>query len=166
MLHVGVDGSAQLRHVAAAIKAAGDKTMGREMSAGLRRAVKPLQEAIRDSADETLPKAGGYAAEFTRSMRFRTATRAGGRTAAVRLTTFSDGTKERRDIRRLEAGQLRHPVYGRSRPLRNRQRVPNPWAVTTIEAGFFQRGTDKAAAVVEKEMLTVLDGLAARIAKG
>jgi hypothetical protein len=165
-MQFSIGGSAQLRQVAGAIKAAGDKGMGKEMSAGLRRAAKPLQAAILDSAAETLPQGGGYAAEFTRSMRFRTSVRAAARQAAFRLVTFSDGTKERRDIRRLEAGQLRHPVFGRSRALRNRQRVPNPWAVTAIKPGFFERGTSKAAAAVETEMLAVLGELAARITKG
>jgi hypothetical protein len=167
MVDMRIDGSALLRQVADHIRVTGDRGLSKEMSAGLRRAAKPIQAAIRASAEETMPETGGYAAEFTKSVRFRTAVRAGGRAASFRLTTFADGKSQRRDIRALNSGKLRHPVYGRSRRLRGgTDRVPNPWSITQIKPGFWDRGTDSAAGEAEKEMITVLDGLAARLAKG
>jgi hypothetical protein len=166
MLQVGIGGSNLLHDVAAAIKTASDKGMEKEMAAGLRRATKPVQAAIVASADRTMPAAGGYRTEFSRSLRFRNTIRTGSRNALVRLTTYAEGAKERRDILRLEAGQLRHPVFGRSRQLRSRRRVPSPWAVTTITPGFWRRGTDNAADAAAAEMRGVLDDFAARIARG
>lgn len=165
-LEVTVTGQAELRRVAGQIRAAGDKGLGREMGEALRRAARPVQASIRTEY-AGLPRRGGYAAAFSRSLRFRTSLRARRRDAAFRLTTYADGTKDKRDIRRLEAGELRHPVYGRSRRIRRGRRAGtarlNPWAVTRVKGGYHERGTDGAADEAEREMVTVLDGFAARL---
>lgn len=162
-MEVRVDGAAQLRAVAKAIKATGDKGLGREMSAGLRAATRPVQTAILAEADRVLPKRGGYRDTFTASVRFRNSVRAQARQASVRLVTFGEGTSQRRDIRGLNKGDLRHPVYGRSRNTRG-GRVPNPWTVTKIRAGFWDRGTNSAADAAEREMTKVLDDFASKLA--
>lgn len=170
MLEARITGSAELRRLATSIRATGDKGLGREMSAGLRRASEPVKVSIRDSAEDTMPERGGYKAQLSRSLRFRTQLHAGVRTASFRLFTYADGTNERRDIRRLELGELRHPVFGRSRRIRVGVRAgtaqPNPWTVTKITPGFHRRGTEKAADAAEREMATVLDEFAQRLAKG
>ena len=166
MVSVRIDGSAKLRRLADGIRVEGNKGLGKEMSAGLRKVAKPVQAAIRQSADDTMPSKGGYRAAFSKSLRFRTAVRNAGRSAAFRMTTFADGQAERRDISALDAGLLRHPVYRRSRPLARGGRQPNPWAVTRIRAGFHERGTKDAAAEAERQMIPVLDDLAARLLKG
>jgi hypothetical protein len=101
-----------------------------------------------------MPRSGGYNAVFGKSLRFRVSKRLAGQTADVSLITYADGTSERRDIRALEDGRLRHPVFGRSRDGgRKGERVVNPWAVTKIRAGFHKRDTadamDKAADALE-----------------
>jgi hypothetical protein len=167
MLDARITGAAQLRQVAKAIKAAGDKGLSKELSAALRKAGgKPVQAAIRREADAVMPSRGGYQGDFGRSLRFRTTIRAAGRTASVRLVTFADGTRERRDIRALDRGLLRHPVYGRSRRLRGGARQANPWAVTRIRSGFHDRGTARAADDAEREIGVVLDAFADRLLKG
>ncbi len=166
MVSVQINGSAQLRRVADGIRATGDRGLGKEMSSGLRKVAKPVQTSIRASADETMPSGGGYQAAFAKSLRFRTDLRNARRDAFFKLTTFADGKAERRDIGSLNRGKLRHPVYGRSRPKRGGGRQPNPWAVTSIKPGFHDRGTAAAADLAEKEMSTVLDDLASRLAKG
>lgn len=162
-MDIRVTGSVRLRTVAAEIKATGDKGLGKEMTAALRRAALPVQLAIRAEAEQAMPSRGGYRELFSKSLRFRTTVRSTARTGFVQVVTFADGTKERRDIGRLNQGQLRHPVYGRSRNSR-RGRIPNPWAVTRIPADFFGRGTRNAMAAAEREMAGVLDDYAARLA--
>lgn len=167
-LEVRIEGVADLRKVAAQIRAEGNKDLSRELVAGLRDATLPVQRAIREEYED-LPTRGGYAAVFGKSLRFRTSQRAGGNSARLALTTFADGTKERRDIRRVEAGILRHPVFGRSRRIRVGNRagtaLPNPWAVTTIRGGYHRRGSEKAADEAEREMIAVAARLAARLIK-
>jgi hypothetical protein len=167
-LDVRIDGGAELKKLAAQIKASGDKGLGREMAAGLRKVARPVQASIREEY-AGLPASGGYQALFSKSLRFRTESRAASRTASFRLTTFADGTAQRRDIDALEGGRLRHPVYGRSRRLKvgpyAGNSLANPWAVTRVKGDFHKRGTDKAADSAEKEMLVVLREFSAKLIK-
>lgn len=155
-MEIRITGGAKLRAVAAEIKALGDKGLGKQMSAALRQAAKPVQAAIRTEIDDVMPSRGGYRATISKTLRFRTAVKTSTRQSAFVLTTYADGTSQRRDIVALNAGRLRHPVYGRSRTTRH-GRQPNPWSATRIRAGFFDRGTAKAAAAAEEEMGKVLD---------
>jgi hypothetical protein len=68
----------------------------------------------------------------------------------VRLTTYAKGKKERRDLPSMNAGRLRHPVFGRRSAKGKRTRGHH-------RAGFYDRGTAKAADEAEKQLLVVLD---------
>jgi hypothetical protein len=162
MLEARIDGSAALRELAGRVRAVGDAGLGRQMSAGLRRAAEDVQRSIRREYGQ-LPAAGGYAALFSRSLRFRTEARTQALRASFRVITFADGAHERRDIRAVESGRLRHPVYGRSRRLRDGGRQANPWSVTSVRGGFHRRGTDRAADAAEDEMIKVISDLADRL---
>lgn len=168
-LEVSLVGQADLRRLAEHLKGEGDKGLGREMSAALRKVAKPTQAAVEAEYESGLPKAGGYAATFTRSIKWRTTVRGGARSASFRLLLFGDGAHERRDIKALEDGRLRHPIYGRSRRIRRGirrgSRDPNPWAVTSIKGGYFGRGTDSSADKTEVEMAKVLADFAQRLIK-
>ncbi len=171
MAHVRLEGSLKLRAVAAQIQATGDKGLGREMSTALRRVVKPVSKSIKDTLVASMPERGGYRATISKSVRFRTAIRSGSRSGTIRITTTAAGEKELRDLPRLDKGELRHPVFGRSRTVRDREsgtgrrRVPNPWAVTKVTPRFFERGTENAADHAEKELEVVLDEFAQRLAQ-
>lgn len=162
-LDLRIEGSAELHRLAEQIRASGDKGLGRQMAGALRKAAEPIQREIRTEY-KGLPVKGGYAGVFSKSLRFRTQQRTATRTASYILKTYADGTKERRDIVRLEDGQLRHPVYGRSRPSRRKgERHGNPWAVTRVRGGFHKRGTDRAADEAERELSRVLDEFAHKL---
>lgn len=162
-MDIEIIGADALARLAAQIKVEAGKGVGPEMGRGLRKASAPVQRAIR-SEYRSLPASGGYAAAFSKSLRFRTALRAGARRASFTLTTFADGTKARRDIEALEGGKLRHPVFGRSRAgKRKGERSTNPWAVTAVRGSFHKRGTDGAADEAEREMAKVLADLAERL---
>jgi hypothetical protein len=160
-----IDGRARLHEVAKAIRATGDKGLGREMGKALAATTTPLREAIDAEAARVMPVGGGYQAVLSRSLRHKTSQRTGSRSATIRLITYADGTGERRDVEALEKGVLRHPVFGRSRNTRA-GRVPNPWAITKIRSGFHQRGTANAGDEAQKRLLVVLDDFAARLTKG
>jgi hypothetical protein len=165
-IDVRVHGTADFRKVAARIRAEGGKDISREMATALRKATVPVQKAIREEYAD-LPSRGGYAATFSRSLKFKTSQRAGGNRAFYVLTTYADGAGQRRDIRRLEDGQLRHPIYGRSRRIKKGNRagtaIRNPWAVTAVKGGFHRRGTARAMDSAEREMIGVLEDLASRL---
>jgi hypothetical protein len=165
-----IQGRAQLRRLGEQIKATGDKGLGREMAAAIRKAAKPIEAAISREADAVMPSAGGYRATFSKSMKFRVALRIGARRASLTMHTFATGTKERRDIGALNKGTLRHPVFGRSRRIKVGPRAgtaqPNPWSVTAIRPDFFGRGTAAAGDVAEREIAKVRDEFSKRLAKG
>lgn len=163
-LDINIKGIAELRKLAAHIRATGDKGLGKEMARALEKAVEPVKTAIVESAEETMPS--GYAETLARSLRHRRTTRAAARQASVRLATFGEGKTERRDVVALNQGNLRHPVFGRSRRTRRGGRKSNPWAVTSIKSGFHDRGVRAGGPEAEKRLLVVLDDFAARIAKG
>lgn len=167
-LEARIGGASQLRQVAAQIRATGDRGLGQQMSRALAKATNPVREEIRVSAADTMPS--GYQETLTKSLRFRTSVRAAARQASVRLITTGAGKAERRDVRALEKGDLRHPVFRRSRRITRGVRAGsiqlNPWTITKIRAGFHERGTDKAADAAERELTKVLDDFASRLLKG
>ena len=155
-LDVEILGAAELKELARRITVLGDKGLGREMGQALKRAATPVEKALKDEYDG-LPKRGGYSGTFSKSARYRTALRAAGRTASFRMTVFAEGAHQRRDIDKLERGELRHPVFGRSRAGRSGRRTSNPWAVTAVQGGYFRRGSDTAGPAAQREMVKVLD---------
>ena len=162
MLEARILGAEQLRKLSAHVRATDSKGLGKEMGAGLRRAAKPIQESIRREYGK-LPARGGYVQAWSKSLRFRTSLRAPARSASFRVLTYADGTHERRDINAVEAGRLRHPVFGRGRSGRSGRRTSNPWAVTRIAGGYHKRGTDSAGDAAENEMIKVIADLSKRI---
>jgi hypothetical protein len=163
VIDVQVAGQAELRKVAAHIRAVGDKGLGREFAKALERAVEPVKKAIVASASATMPS--GYKETLTRSLKHRRTTRASAREATVRLATHGEGKQERRDLTALNLGNLRHPVFGRSRRTKL-GRVANPWSVTSIRSGFHDRAVEKAKPEAEKAVLEVLGDFADRLTKG
>lgn len=161
-LDVQIIGSAELKRLAAQIQASSDKGLGPALGRAMREAAKPVERSIR-AEYKGLPASGGYAGAFSKSLRFRTSLRTTARSGSFRLLTFADGTHERRDINRLEKGELRHPVFGRSRPGRKGERLANPWAVTRVRGDFHKRGTDNAADEAEKAMSEVVSDFADKL---
>lgn len=122
------------------------------MADALERATKPMQESIKASALATMPS--GYGPTFVASLAHRRSRRASGQRAQVILRTYADGQAQRREIRHLEAGNLRHPLYGHR---------GSAWHVTKIRAGFHKRGTDGAADAVTTEIIKVVEDFAQRL---
>jgi len=168
-MEVTILGQEKLRKLAAQIQAEGEKGLGREMANALKRVAKPVKASVEAEYASGLPKRGGYENTFSKSIKWKTALRGQARLASFRLLLFGDGAHERRDIKALESGRLRHPVYGRHRRIRRGvrrgSRDANPWAVTSIKGGYWKRGTDQAADNAEREMITVLDEFTQRLAK-
>jgi hypothetical protein len=159
-----ITGAQQLRAVAVHIRTTGDKGLGRQFGTALGKALDPVTKAIDASAEETMPS--GYAPTLTRSLKHRRSTRTDARQATVVLATYADGKKERRDLPALEAGRLKHPVFGRFRRTRRGDLKPNPWVSQRIRPGFHERGTETAGDEAEKQILAVVDDFTQRLAEG
>jgi hypothetical protein len=147
-----------LRRDLQAVNAAG---LGRDMGRRLNAVVMPLTADIRREAG-TLPAAGGYAGVMARSVRAKAKTRTNKLSALISVTIYAAGQKENRDIVRVDAGVIRHPVFGRSRKTR-RGRQANPWAVTSTRAGFVSRPIDRLEPEVSRAALGVVNDLMAKL---
>jgi hypothetical protein len=141
----------------------GRKNLAREMGTALSKAADPVKLSIRAEAEAVMPKSGGYSSLFSKSLRFRLERRNGAQQATAQLITYADGAGERRDIGSLERGRLRHPVYGRGRRLKSGSHKANPWAVTSIRAGFHKRGTAHAMDEAQKQLGKVITDYAERL---
>lgn len=159
-LEIRVSGGAKLELAAKQIKAVGNRGLGQVMRRRLEEAAKPLEIAVRAEAERVMPS--GYRATFTAALRFKKTIKASARTAEVVFRTYADGKGERRDVNRLEAGQLKHPVFGRARRTKAGL-VKNPWATTRIRAGFWTRPVDENLPKVRDALISVLDDVIAEL---
>lgn len=155
---VSTPGLLAFRRDLKAISAAGH---GKELGKRLRAAAKPLRPAIQVEAAARLPKRGGYAPLMSKSVRARTTVREDRLSALISVTIYSAGKKQRRDIVKIDAGTLRHPVFGRSRRLRRGNRagtyIRNPWSVTAVPPRFVSDPIDDVGPRVVKAGREVVD---------
>lgn len=169
-LDVRIEGGKALKDLAALMIGTGKAGLAREMSRGLSRAAEPLKASITRETLAAMPSEGGYRSLIAKSLRHRVSRRSSGHAAQLMLATYADGTSQRRDIRALNNGILRHPVYGRSRRVKVGARkgtiIPNPWAVTTVRSGFHDRGVAQAMNLVTDALGDVLEEYAERLADG
>ena len=137
-----INGADQLARLAAALKEAGAKDLQRELGKGLNRAVKPLKENIRRSAEETLPQRGGLAADI----------------AAVKLSTRRPNSKRGTGLRivgrgryslyHLDQGIVRHGAGNRTQ---------------AIPPGWWTKPTDDTAPAVRREVEAAMAEVAKKI---
>ena len=106
----------------------------REVTKALRKRIRePLpgvRKAIRRRALESLPKGGGlnvWAAKTRVSAKVSTSARGAG----VKLKGSRKSTKGKADLRRMDAGRVRHPSWGRRRP--------GDWHTQRVEPGYFTK---------------------------
>ncbi len=166
-----VVGADKFHTVARRLKgAANRKDLVKEMRKGITDAVPALRDAVRESADEHLPD--NYAAELVPSLRFRTNTAVSGSTVWVTLavTAVGQGGNARR-VGDVEDGDLRHPVFGRTRAL-SRHAVhratstANPWVNQRVKPRFVAEPMTEAAPAVRKEIEAAVDRVLNKITGG
>ena len=172
---------ADLRQVRQALKSIGDKGLGKAMGKSLTAAAKPLDPAIRSEASSVMPGSGGYRGVLVPSLRLRQRVKETRSSAEIVIRVYADGRGAKRDVRRLNMGQLRHPdrarngvdglrfrrrLWTKSRPRKRipgGQLIPNSWSTTRIRPGFVDRPFDRLAPGVAKEMHRVIDDVAKQI---
>jgi len=162
VVEVQIGGAEQIRALARQLAAA-DKGLGREMGRALTKALDPVTKAIDREAELVAPS--GYRPTLSRSLRHRRNLRSAAREASVRLITTAKGAAENRDLPAIDAGELRHPVFGRTRKTKRGPKA-NPWSVTRVRAGFHKRGTASAGDEAEKNLFGVLDEFADKLTGG
>lgn len=146
-----VEGAEQVQSLAQSIRTHADrKSLQRELYSGLNRASKGIRANMKGAIPAAVPHRGGLAAITTKGARLQTRTAGGGANPGVRIVASS----KRGQLVNLNAGRLRHPVYGHG-----------PWVQQTrgIDPGFLDTEFDKASPDVQRELLRVIEDIARRI---
>jgi len=124
------------------------KALRRELYAGLNRVTKGVREDMKASIGPSLPSRGGLAA-LVMAKASLTSSALAGRNAGVRVRA----RHRTYDLRRLNAGRLRHPVFG------NR----DVWVEQT--AGMNPGFLDEAFEKKKPEVARAVQGVLAEIAR-
>jgi hypothetical protein len=149
----GVDELAfSLKAVAAALKEMGDGGLVRELSRAIGDAVAPAMQDVRDGLDGYLPNR--YAAVLGDDLKLRRSTSTAGDEARVTILGSPAGIKKRK-LAQLDAGVLKHPVYG------NRNVT---WPAQAVEPGFFTNPLQAAEPDVREAIDKALDDVAEKAA--
>lgn len=153
---IEVRGAEQLYALARDLKAAGNKRLEQRMRRGLVRAGDKAEPIAVAEAEASMPS--GYGPTLAAHLRVRTSVRTGAATVGVKVIAYAEGNPRRRDVPKLNAGVLAHPVWA------NRDR----WVRQTagVKAGFWDRTGEQVVDSAQREMQDVLDETARQIARG
>lgn len=105
------------------------RTVVNACARGIRAAAKPVRQAIKRRARQTMPTAGGLNVWVSR-ISIRAAVKLSGRSASIKLVGGRNSQGGRSDIRAIDAGRVRAPSWGR-------KGVGN-WHTQSVPPGFFR----------------------------
>lgn len=143
---LGVTGAVEMRYVARLLRKAAIRDLKAEMRKGQREAFKPLETAIREEAAKSLPS--GYGPLMAKAVKVNVRTGAGATAYTVRI--YARGRTELRDVRVINDGILRHPLFGSRRKGHwFAQRVRPGFVFRPVEA-IWDRVMDKSVDAVER----------------
>lgn len=159
-LDLQVRGADKLAKVAKVLREAGDKELKKELTRGLRAAAQPLVVDAKKEFVDRLPQHGGLAKLAGRS-RFTVKVRTSGRMAGVKIA--ANGPKERGggrlNIRALNRGTFRHPVYPRG------PRDQWTWVEQKIKPGAFDDTLARHKPRIQGELIKAIDEVARKVGK-
>lgn len=153
MVQLSVDGADKFAAVAKTLKQAGDKDLKKELRAAIASAVEPMTDEVRDQVAQYLPTR--YAPLLADSLKTRQSWRTSGSTIGLVLTGSAKGRRQRRHVQAINAGVLRHPVFG------NR----NVWVAQPVRRGFWDEPMTAAKRQPAREIGKALDRIARRLAR-
>jgi len=139
-IELKITGQREFFAAARRLREAGHKVQADRLEDAVRRAAGHIEDAVREHLDEFLPD--DYARVVRATMVFRTEIRRSrGARATLRLRAPSPRGTDRQ-IRSLEDGELKHPVFGRTRRLKNHAKwrattYRNPWSKQKIRPHFY-----------------------------
>lgn len=108
------------------------KTLVKELRKEIRKPVPSVRKAIRQRALGTLPRRGGLN-KWVASTRITAQVKVNTRQVTVRLKGGRNSLNSRSDIKRIDAGRVRAPTFGR--------RGKGQWHSQEVEKGFFTQPT-------------------------
>ena len=142
-----IRGAQDLTVLAKRLKDAGRNDLRKELLRGVRESGADAVLAIRDSALESLPRRGGLAAKVAAEK------------ATMRASYGSGGARvslRRKRGRGLNAGRLRHPVFGDRKT----------WVGQPVNSGWFDDPIRDAAPDIRRKIEAVVKRVTDKITKG
>lgn len=112
----------------------------------IRRPIPSVRAAVKRRALDVLPRGGGLNVWVSRT-KVTAKIRLAGRAAGVQLKGSRKSAKDKSDLRRLDAGKVRHPSWGR--------RGGDQWHSQAVTPGFFTKPSaevDQWRAAVERAL--------------
>ncbi|MGX4657105.1 hypothetical protein ACWCHM_26150 [Micromonospora sp. SCSIO 07396] len=171
MSGVEVRGADRFRVVARRLRTAADrKDLVKELRKGITAATPTLKDAVRSAAPSYLPDR--YAGVLVPALRMTTTTSTTGDQVTVRLSVTAQGAKGNpRQVATAEAGRLKHPVFGRTRPLKRHAKHratsrANPWVTQVVRPGFVTKPMLAEVGAVRKEIEGAVDRVLAKLTEG
>ena len=125
MLSADIGGKAELKHVQALLLKSGSELEARLLKE-TRAAMRPTQKEVKAAAAAMLPHRAGYAAVMSRAVRVLTRVSAARSSVRAKVRVTARGRAQKRDVARVNAGVLRHPLFGRRLH----------WYTTGVKPGF------------------------------
>jgi len=148
---IDITGGEQLAALDIALRRAGERELLEQLREGTSAPLRAIIPSLRASARATLPQRGGLAGVVATS-RFDVRIRYGGRSPGVQLV----GTNAIQ-IRRLDRGLLRHPVYARG------PRQDWRWVRQRVPSGWFTNPTDDARPRIARAVGDALQAVAEQV---
>lgn len=133
-------GADDLNQLGAALKEAGDRDLTKQLRKEFREIGRPIGRKVLIKGAEEMPQRNGFAARVVEQGRVGIGASLGGRITSVRIILKNKGV----DLRRVDRGILRHPVWG------NREN----WVAQQVPEGAFTRAFNSEAKEARKAALT------------
>jgi hypothetical protein len=153
MADLEIQGAEEFAAVAKALKQAGEKDLQKELRAAIQRAAEPMVDTVRDQVAQYLPDR--YAAVLAPALKVGQSWRTGGSVTGLVLTGYAKGKRSRRYVKAINAGILRHPVYG------NRA----AWVAQQVRPGFWDEPMANSKEKPTEEIQQALDDVAKKLAR-
>ena len=148
---VRTTGADDLDRIAAALKQAADTDLNKQVSAAMRKVARPLGAKVIEEGSQDMPQRGGLAARIRELGRVGVSNSLRGRVTSVNVILKHRGV----NLRSLDAGVLRHPVFG------NR----GVWVQQQVPGGAFSRAFEREAPKVRGEVTRAAQDVLEDVAK-
>jgi len=159
-MRIEVRGAADCFRLAHALNEAGQRGLKRELDKGSRQAGQVIADAVLAPAslNQYIPQ--NFERRFGLAVNAKVEVRLV-QSRRITVVVYATGKRERRDIRAMNRGVLRHPVYGRMRRLKDGTLQANPWVVQAIRPGLVDEparaAMPKAVEKIENAVTRVVD---------
>jgi hypothetical protein len=140
----------QLERISRELREQANRGLAKELNAGLRAATQPMMTAARTRMLAVLPKRGGLNRRAA-AARMTVTSRRGAAEPGVTIEVRSG--RQRIDVGRLDAGSVRHPVFGHR----------STWVGQRVVAHTITGSFEDHAEAARREVSAALDRVAAQI---